>query len=477
MKFSLDEDFARYAVELALSKGVDYAEARIQNDTERVYILKNGKPDAMGISKELGISIRVLVKGSMGFAATDDWQNKEKIRMIVEDAVRMAKANRLGDEKLSEESSFNVSLFVKPKIDPWNVSMEEKIKFLTEIDKFLIEADPTAKVPNRMHYLLEKSTEKVFYNSEGTVIISSIPRIAYFSFFVVVVNGKFDTRFIQKGESRGWEALKDWNLSTYLAGEAKALSKLLREAVEPPEGELDVIIGPSVSGLAAHESVGHPYEADRIWGREGAQAGESFVNPDMLKTKIGSDVVTVIDDPTIPNSYGFYLYDDEGVKAKPRFLIKEGYINEFLHNRETAVRFGTKSNAAARASAYNREPIVRMANTYVAPGDYTFDELLEDIRFGVYIKTFGEWNIDDRRFNMRFVGKEAWLIENGRLTKLVRNPILEITTPAYYASIDAIDKNLEFEAATCGKGDPGQGVPVWTGGPNIRLRNIRVLKG
>ncbi|MHA1676200.1 MAG: TldD/PmbA family protein, partial [Candidatus Njordarchaeales archaeon] len=191
----------------------------------------------------------------------------------------------------------------------------------------------------------------------------------------------------------------------------------------------------------------------------------------------GSDVVTVIDDPTIPNSYGFYLYDDEGVKAKPRFLIKEGYINEFLHNRETAVRFGTKSNAAARASAYNREPIVRMANTYVAPGDYTFDELLEDIRFGVYIKTFGEWNIDDRRFNMRFVGKEAWLIENGRLTKLVRNPILEITTPAYYASIDAIDKNLEFEAATCGKGDPGQGVPVWTGGPNIRLRNIRVLKG
>lgn len=156
---------------------------------------------------------------------------------------------------------------------------------------------------------------------------------------------------------------------------------------KPPEGRVDLVISPEVAGIAVHESVGHPpYESDRIFGREAAQAGESFVKPDMLGERIGSEAVTVIEDPTIPNSWGgFYLYDDEGVKARPRYLIRNGIINEFLMNREYAAKLGQRSNAAARAINYNREPIVRMANTYLAPGDHSFEELIEDVKLGVYM--------------------------------------------------------------------------------------------
>ncbi len=149
-------------------------------------------------------------------------------------------------------------------------------------------------------------------------------------------------------------------------------------------------------------------------------------------------------------------------------------INEFLHNRETAYIFGVKSNASARASSYDKEPIVRMANTFMLPGDYSSEELIEGVSEGVLICRFTEWNIDDRRFNQRYVGSEAYFIRGGRVKETVRRPVLEITTPALYSSVDAVGKDLEFYPGLCGKGDPDQAVPVWFGGPSIRLRGVRL---
>ena len=225
-------------------------------------------------------------------------------------------------------------------------------------------------------------------------------------------------------------------------------------------------------GLICHESSGHPSEADRILGREAAQAGETYLKKDSIGLRVGSRLVNVVDDPTLDGSFGFYLYDDEGVKARKRTLIKEGVINEFLHNRETASVFGVKSNGSARASAFDREPIVRMANTYLEPGDYSVEELLEDVKEGVYIRSFMEWNIDDRRFNQRYVGLEAYRILNGEIKERIRNPVLEVTTTGLWSSVDAVGRDLEFQAAYCGKGDPLQGIPVWTGGPHVRLREV-----
>jgi TldD protein len=115
-----------------------------------------------------------------------------------------------------------------------------------------------------------------------------------------------------------------------------------------------------------------------------------------------------------------------------------------------------------------------MANTFVEPGDYRFEELLEGIENGIYVKNFMEWNIDDRRYNQKYVGLEAYRIEKGQLKGLLRNPVMEMTTTSLWSAVDAVGRDLEFNAASCGKGDPMQGIPVWTGGPHIRLRNVRV---
>jgi len=469
-------DLADLAVELALKMGADYAEARFHEDVSNMYMLRNGMPEVAGFVRARGIGIRVLVNGALGFSSLNK-PDRTLLERRVQEAISMARASARTRKKpirFSEERAEEARWEVKPKEPFDSVAIEDKMALLYDIDRVLSdEQEIGARIPFRLLELSESTSTRYFVNSEGARISSTVPRIMFLAVTTVLEPEKgTEQDMVQKGASGGWEALRAWDLMDMLRERLKALTKVLKEGVSPPKGKIDIVLGSEVVGLMVHESCGHPYEADRILGREAAQAGESFVSPDMLGQRIGSELVTVVDDPTVEGSYGYYLYDDEGVRARRRFLIKDGIINEFLHNRETAASLGVSSNAAARASGFNREPIVRMANTFMLPGDHEFEELLEDVKLGVYIKTYGEWNIDDRRFNMRFIGREAYLIEGGELKGPVRRPVLEITTPGFYGSIDAIDKNLSLDAGTCGKGDPPQGVPVWFGGPNVRLRGV-----
>lgn len=470
-----DEDFVLKAVELASSRGADYAEVRFQSDEAYSMLFRNGSLEVYGYGIDQGLAIRTIVNGAMGFATTDnlDWNS---VTNTVEQSLKLARAQGGGKIGLTEEEVHSVSYSVKPKIKFEDVSLEEKIGFLKDIDKTVLELENGVKIPNRSLMVDYIVTKKIIATNEGALVVSEVPRVRLMGYFVLKYQERSMTRFTGFGESRGWEAMEIWKPADRFRENLKDLSNVLVNAKEVKSDNYDIILGSETSGLASHESCGHPFELDRILGREGAQAGESFIKPDMLGQRIASEAVTVIDDPTLPNSFGFYLYDEEGVKARPRYLIHKGVINEFLMNRETAYVLGLKSNAAARASGYNREPIVRMANTYYAPGDYKFEELLEDVKKGIFIKSFGEWNIDDRRYNMRFVGLESYYIENGEIKDPVWNPIFEITTPKFYESIDAVDNMLAFDPATCGKSDPGQGVPVFTGGPNMRVKNVKIMK-
>ena len=472
------EDLANFALDYALSHGASYAEIRIQRDNGSGALLKNGNPEVSSLVRKYGIGIRVLTHGTMGFASTN-MMDRKNIASSVSEALSMANAisgKFKKDTRFAPYDATEDEWIVKPKEDFSSIDFDERFNLLFEIEKATISCSNDFKIPNRLFILEMEETDKIFTNSEGSVIKSKVPRISFTYILTAYKVGK-DTaqRFNQKGEVCGWEAIKKWNLIEFVEDETKILGKILNKAKSPPKDrQLDILLGSEVVGIICHESCGHPFEADRIMGREAAEAGESFIIPEMLNQKIGSEVVTIVDDPTLPNSYGFYVYDDEGVKAGRRELIRNGVISTFLHDRHTAAELGVESNGSSRSEAYNKEPIIRMANTFMDPRDYSFEELLEGIPYGIFMKNFMEWNIDDKRFNQRYVGLEAYEIIDGKLGSLVRNPILEMTTPSFYASVDAVGKDLTFNAATCGKGDPQQGVPVWTGGPSVRLRKIRL---
>ncbi len=470
------EDLADYAVDLGLELGASYVEARAQADERRTLIVKNGNVESYSVQMIDGLGIRVIFGEGLGFAALNK-PDRGLLERQVKEAISMARASLRRAERvsLSPEEVAEADWKVGERVKFDDVPLEEKVELALNADKQAVEAARKfADLPSRLMEISEWRTWKYYVNSEGAKVRSYVPRLLGFSVLTAVKAGDSEQAFIERGESGGWEVLKRIRFFEECVEKAEVLGKILAEGKKPPTGRVDVVLGTEVVGLAVHETTGHPYESDRILGREAAQAGESFVTLDMLGKRIGSEVATVVDDPTIENSFGFYLYDDEGVRARPRYLMKEGVINELLCNRETAAALGVPSNASARASEYDKEPIVRMGNTYLAPGDFSLEELIEGIELGVYLKTFTEFNVDDVRYNFKVVGGEAYLIERGELKELVRRPAVEITTPGLYASIDAVGKEPEFYSAFCGKGDPVQPMPVWIGGAPARLRDVRL---
>jgi len=470
-----DESIPYKAMDITLNLGARYAEARLQIDNQYQILIRDGGLEAYGYGVNIGLSVRALVNGSMGFASIDSLDD-DSIKEVAERAFKIAKAQGEGSIFLSNTPSIDINYEVRQKKSFEDLDFESKLRYLIEIDNNIKAEEDDVKVLNRFLAVEYTLTRKIIINSDEIKVRSSIPRIMIYTYFVLSHDNRTITRFKTFGGSVGWEIIDVFKPHGAFADEVRRLKKIVKDARKVEPGKYDIILGPETSGLAAHESCGHPFELDRILGREGAQAGESYLKIDDLGREIASEEVSIVDDPTIPNSYGFYLYDDEGVRARPRFLIKEGIINEFLMNRETAYVLGTESNGSARASAYNREPIVRMANTFFKPGNHSFEELIENIKRGIYLKTFGEWNIDDRRYNMRFVGQEAYLIEDSEIKYPLWRPIFEITTPVFYKSIDAVGKDFEMDVATCGKSSPPQGVPVGTGGPSIRIRNVEVSR-
>lgn len=474
----IDETLLDRIIDIGSRKGASYIEARYQLNKGFSLSMRNGKILALSNYVEEGVGIRVLVDGSLGFASTNNL-TIDGLYEAVERAVATAKSTsrlRKRPIELSEERLGTVKYSVDEKKPLEDFSVED----LLSLGRTTYEASQGAvresKIPVMAFSANLELQEKLVVTSDGARVYSRVPR-PYLSFNTVLYHPQKGTlqRHREFGASGGLEWIETWNPTKQVVEELPALERVLLEGVKPPSEKVDVIVGSEIVGLLVHESAGHPMEADRILGREAAQAGESYVKPEMIgEYRIGNKFATVIEDPTIPGSYGFYLFDDEGVPARPRYLYKEGVINEPLHNRHTARVFGTKSNAAARAMNYSSEPIIRMSNTYFKPGDMSFEELIEDIDLGVYLKSYMEWNIDDIRWNQRYVGLEAYLIRKGEIAGPVRNPVLEITTQGFYSNIKGVDKNLQFYPGTCGKGEPSQGVPVWFGGPNVRLTGIRL---
>jgi TldD protein len=478
----MDQDLVSYAISEALQSGCEYAEARYQKTSDVTCLLRNGVAEPATMSDAEGIGVRVVYDGALAFGATNRLTRQE-VKEIVERIVRHAKA---ASSSLKERVAFSQE---QAHVEKWSseeskkvedVSVDSIIALLKDIDRGFQSPIAGVSFPNRMLFLGWSIDEKYYENSDGSKLQGRVPRAAYFCILTSVYDGRPRTvsvpaGYSQLGGSGGWEVIEKLNLSETIPAGAKEITAGIKATERPPTDEvMDVILGPNVASLTSHESCGHPGEADRILGREGAQAGESFLKSDKLGMQIGSPEAFVSDDPTIPHSMGFYKYDDEGVKARKRKLIDGGRFTEFLHNRATAKVFNINSNGSSRAVQFDREPIIRMANTFIEAGDWTFEEMLSDVRRGVYIKSFMEWNIDDKRLNQRYVGLEAYLIENGDLKEPLKDPVLEITTPKYWGSIDARAKDVEFLCGTCGKGDPMQGAPVFFGAPHVRLKGVRL---
>lgn len=342
----------------------------------------------------------------------------------------------------------------KVKQPPEDIPIEKKVDLLKEIEKEL-KADFI--VNTRVSYL-ENQRKFEYKDSNNTNTRYNVLRTGV----VIQAVGKGDRGTLQflskrKLKPAGYEVIDDDIFG--LASELKDTLKELLEASKPPSGELNVLMNQSLGGVFIHEAFGHAVEADHIL--QGAT-----VLADKLGEEVALDTVNIYDDPSILE-FGFYPFDDEGVKSEKRAIVEKGILKDFLHSRETAAKLkGTPGNARGQGVS---EPLVRMSNTYLEEGDYSFEELLDEAKDGVYLigSRGGETNPATGYF--QFSAQYGFLIKNGELSNMVKDVSLSGQTLKILHSIK-IGKEKRFDPGFCGKG--GQLVPVSDAAPFSLVKAI-----
>lgn len=434
---------------------VDYIDIRSGISDSTSILMKDGTVEEINSGMSLGARIRVLNNGAWGFAYTTDLS---KINDITETAIELSRSLE-GNVKLSESEVIKDSIEVDVKIPFKDISVDEK----KEIMKQASDAASIEKVNSTTAGYSDIETKELFMNSEGSEIQIKTSR-ARLALNASATNGEI----IQFGHGslggvKGFEVVADRDIEEFGRNIGEKAVRLL-DAQPAPSGKFPVIADNELTGVLIHEALGHAVEGDLI-----------LQNDSILKDKLGeqiaSDIVNIFDDATIRDGFGYYPYDVEGVKTKPNQLVKDGKLISLLNSRETASEFGMQSSGNAR-SVIADKPIVRMSNTYLQPGDNTFEELLEDIPNGIYLKGSRGGQVDTGKGIFQFNAAEGYIIENGELKTPLRDVSLSGNILETLKNIDAIGNDFKLSVGFCGK--DGQTAPVGDGGPHTRILNALV---
>jgi predicted Zn-dependent protease len=255
----------------------------------------------------------------------------------------------------------------------------------------------------------------------------------------------------------------------------------LLDAPNCPSGSMDLLLLPAQMMLQIHESIGHPLELDRILGDERNYAGTSFVSLGMFgRYRYGSELLNVTYDPTIPEEYASYGWDDDGSAGEKTYLIRAGILERPLGGAISQARAGIAGTANTRANSWNRPPIDRMANLNIEPGDKSLDELIKGIERGVMMDTNRSWSIDDSRNKFQFGCERGWLIEEGRVKGLVKNPGYRGVSATFWRALSAVGDASTLQVLGtpfCGKGEPNQVIHVGHASPACVFSAVDVFGG
>jgi TldD protein len=477
-------DIITAALEAAVSAGASYADARVVDSSREELQVASGVVEAVERTDSFGFGVRAICNGAWGFAASRVVTTAEAER-VGREAVAIAKASALvagPAVELTPVAPARGEWTGPCAIDPFAVPLETKLALLIATDDALRKQPEVTVTKAHLGFYRER---KWFGNTEGALTEQSwIESGAGITAYAVgggeVVSRSYPTSHGGGWEQAGWEFIESLDLIGNAPRVAEQAARLLTAPYVEP-GVCDLIIDGSQLALQVHESIGHPTELDRVLGEEAAFAGTSFVTlDDVGSLQYGSEFVTVTADATIPGSLGSFGWDDEGVPAERDYLIKEGLLTGLQTSRETAASIGRTSNGCMRADGWNRIPLIRMTTISLEPGDWDFDDLIADTEHGLYVETNNSWSIDDKRLNFQFACEIGWEIDNGVLTRMVKNPNYTGISPKFWNSCDAVCSREYWGVwglANCGKGEPMQVAHVAHGASPARFRDVQVGVG
>lgn len=442
---------------IGIMQDIKFYDCRVIEGSSTSIILDNGKIEEISRNFSRGAGVRALCGGSWGYTAVEgEIDLKHGVEAASKLAFSMNANTPKEDVELAAVNPPKIDNLPEIRIDPRNVAIEEKVDLLKSIEA-------SAKVEGvsstRVMYL--ESEFKIGYrSSDGLDCAYELLNVGFAVSAVASENGVY-----QAGrESRfgyGYELFETENVLE-LAGRAGNTAVELLKAKTPKGGEMPVLLNQELAGVFAHEAVGHASEADLVL------EGDSILE-NRIEEQIASPLITIIDDPTL-HEFGYYPFDAEGSQSRRTEIIRDGIFNSYLHSRETAAKLGgTPGNC--RAQGYSM-PVVRMSNTFIDNGDARFEEMLEEVRDGMYLigSRGGQVNTGEGIF--QFNAEKGYMIKNGELTELIRDVSLSGKILEILNHVTLVGNDLKMTAGRCGKA--GQLVPVSDGSPHIAISKALV---
>jgi TldD protein len=475
-------------IERIKAKGAAYVDTRWYPYEETNYLLMwNGNLKDTTFARESGVGIRVLYKGAWGFSASSDLSNLPALYEKALDNAKAAAERITFPIRLAEKDAIQAQFTSPCKIDPFDVPLTDKVNFLKSMDARLNKKGVTQRVCDLT--FIRKNI--IFLDSEGSQIDKKITEV----FSQMQVNGVDDQganherkfKLSQRGmPTRGWESIDE---KVYSENAERIVDEMKQVVAAPlcPTDDRSVILKTSIMYLQTHETIGHALELDRILGYELAFAGGSFVTlQDFGKLKYGSEKLTARADATLVNSPGSFGFDDDGVPAQNNLLINQGLLVGAITSRqmvEEANAMAKKlifqgSGGCNRASSFYRVPIERMTNINIDPGtDGTFDDIVKNTEKGIVLDGEKSWSIGSNREQFHFATEIGWLVEDGKIKNVVKNPTYKGDTVKFWNSLVAVGDESTWEVRyvnNCGKGQPSQIMQLGHGVPVCRFDNVRI---
>ena len=456
----LPDDLLSKIIKKALSNGGDYADVFMEEERPLSIQLEDGKIEKLSSGVDSGIGVRVIFGDKSAYAYSNDFS--EDSLFNIAGAVSRAAGDAKGREQPLDLTKVSPSVDFKIKYNPRDVEIKRKISLVENAGRSAKNVSPRIR---QVSVIYRDSIQNIcIATSDGTV--TEDKRIYTLALIQVVAaeGDVLQTAYELVGGFAGFE-LFDENPFEETAVKTARKAVMLLNAGKAPGGRMPVVISAEAGGTMIHEAVGHGLEADLVQQGLSVYAGK-------IGQQIASPLITIIDDPTLPNKRGSFRFDDEGVTARRTVLVEKGILKGYMYDRLAAMKEGASSTGNGRRQSYKDRPIPRMSNTFIAPGDDDPKKIISSVDKGFFVRKMGGGQVNTVTGEFVFEVSEGYLIEKGQTGELVRGATLIGNGPEVLKSMDMIGNDIGFAIGTCGK--DAQGIPVSDAMPTVRIPEMVV---
>lgn len=460
--FGVTENQLKQVLTAALEKGGTYADLFFEHTFSNSLSLQDGAVNRAYSNIDFGMGVRVLAGDQTGYAYVENVTLDEMIK-AARTAARIANANGTGAPVNLTEINIKNSLY-KVKTAWEEVAVKNKMPYLQKINDQLFAADERVKKVSA--WLNDTTSHVMFCSSEGQFYYDYRPMAIIGAQCIMAEGDRMESNNSSRALRMGAEFLSD-NLVDTIVKEAVEKTSILFKAIKPKGGEMPVVMGAGGSGILLHEAIGHAFEAD--FNRK-----NTSIFSDKLNKTVCDSNINIVDDGTLPGNRGAVNVDDEGIPGQKTYIVRDGVLTSYLHDRISAKFYGVSPTGNGRRESFRNMPIPRMRATYMEAGKYSEEEIIASVKNGVYVSHFTNGQVQIGAGDFTFFVKNGYLIEDGKLTQPIKDINIIGNGPKALADITMVGSNFKMDEGSWSCGKDGQSCPVTLGMPSALVSKLTV---